>query len=157
GARIERHQLGEDPPEGAIVYASFPQAPTEAVTLSILGAGDKVVRTVFDTSKKEGHPPLTAGLNRFNWDLRADPRGAGRQGGASGPTVVPGRYQVRLTVGARTQTAPLNVLMDPRLARVHVTTQDLQKQYDLLAQIKDAVAETQRAAETIRERRTRLT
>src|SRR5262249_48364417 len=74
-----------------------------------------------------------------------------------GPTVVPGRYQVRLTVGARTQTAPLNVLMDPRLARVHVTTQDLQKQYDLLAQIKDAVAETQRAAETIRERRTRLT
>src|SRR5262249_50070444 len=46
GARIERHQLGEDPPEGAIIYASFLQAPTEAVALSILGAGDKVVRTV---------------------------------------------------------------------------------------------------------------
>jgi hypothetical protein len=47
--------------------------------------------------------------------------------------------------------------MDPRLARIHVTTQDLQKQYDMLAQIKDAVAEIQRAAATIRDRRARLT
>ena len=158
GARIERHELGEDPPEGAIIYASFPQTPTEAVTLSILGAGDKTVRTVFDTGENPGgSPKLVAGLNRFNWDLRADRLSAGRQAGAPGPTVVPGRYQVRLTVGPRTETAPLTVLMDPRLARVHVTTQDLQRQFDLLAQIKDAVGEIQRAAAAIRERRARLT
>jgi photosystem II stability/assembly factor-like uncharacterized protein len=158
GARIERHRLGEDPPEGAIVYASFPQAPAEPVTLSIVGAGDKVIRTIFDTGRSGGAaPPIVAGLNRFNWDLRADPLSAGRQGGASGPTVVPGRYQVRLAVGSRTETAPLTILMDPRLARVHVTTTDLQKQYELMAQIKDAVAAIQRAAATIRERRTRLT
>jgi photosystem II stability/assembly factor-like uncharacterized protein len=158
GARIERHQLGEDPPEGAIIYASFPRAPTEAVTLSILGAGDTIIRTIFDTGKNaDGSPKIVAGLNRFNWDLRADPLGAGRQGGAPGPTVVPGRYQVRLTVGSRTETAPLTVQMDPRLTRVHVTTQDLQKQYDLLAQIKDAVSQIQRAATAVRELRARLT
>jgi hypothetical protein len=64
---------------------------------------------------------------------------------------------VRLAVGSRTETAPLNVLMDPRLARARITTQDLQKQHELLAAIKDAVAEIQRAAVTIRERRARLT
>lgn len=158
GARIERHQLGEDPPEGAIIHASFPQVPTEPVTLSVLGGGDRIVRTIFDTGRNPGGgPQIVAGLNRFNWDLRADSLGTGRQGGAPGPTVVPGRYQVRLTVGSRTETVPLTVLMDPRLARVRVTTQDLQKKYDLMAQIKDAVAEIQRAAATIRERRARLT
>lgn len=158
GARVERHQLGEEPPDGAIIYASFPQVPTEPVTLSILGAGDKVIRTVFDTSTNgEKMPRIVAGLNRFNWNLRTDPLGVGRQGGALGPKVVPGSYQIRLTVGTKSQTVALNVLMDPRLARIHVTTQDLQKQYDIMAQIGDAVAEIQRAAATIRERRNRLT
>ena len=49
GARIERHRLGEDPPDGALIYASFPQAPTERVSLAVLGEGDSVVRTLFDT------------------------------------------------------------------------------------------------------------
>ena len=102
-------------------------------------------------------PRIVAGLNRVNWDLRTDPLSAGRGGGAPGPKVIPGAYQVRLTVGTKSQTAALRVLMNPRLARAHVTTQDLQKQYDMLAQIKEAVAGIQRAAATIRERRARLT
>jgi photosystem II stability/assembly factor-like uncharacterized protein len=158
GARIERHQLGEEPPDGAIIYASFPQVPTEPLRLSILGAGDTVIRTIFDTSRNgEKMPRIVAGLNRVNWDLRMDPLSVGRQGGTLGPKVPPGNYQIRLTVGTKSQTATLHVLMDPRLARIRVTTQDLQKQYDMMAQIKDAVVEIQRAAATIRERRARLT
>ena len=157
GARIDRHQLGEEPPDGAIIYASFPQAPTEPVQLSVLNAGGTIIRTLLDTSKTAGKMPhLVAGLNRLNWDLRLDPLSAGRQGGALGPKAPPGAYQVKLTVGTKSQTAALRVLMDPRLARAHVTTQDLQKQYDLMTQIKDAVAEIQRAAATVRDRRARL-
>ena len=153
GARIERHQLGEDPPDGAIVYASFPQVPQEPVALSILDAGGKVIRTVFDTGKAgEKSPRMVAGLNRFNWDLRTDRPSVG----VAGRKVVPGAYQVSLTIGTTSQTAALRVLMDPRLARVHLTTQDLQRQYDLLAQIGGALAEVQRAAAATRAHRTRL-
>ena len=70
GARIERHRLGEDPPDGALIYASFPQAPTERVSLAVLGEGDSVVRTLFDTGAGRSGGQIVAGLNRFNWDLR---------------------------------------------------------------------------------------
>jgi len=144
-ARIERHQLGEEPPDGAIVYASFAKAPTEPVSLSILN-GTTVVRTVFDTSKPSAKTPkIAAGLNRFNWDLRADPLMVGRQS-VLGRKAVPGSYQVKLTIGSEVQTAPLKLLMDPRLARAHVTSADLQKQHDLLAQIDGAIAQAQKAA-----------
>lgn len=157
GARIERHQLGEDPPDGAIVYASFPQVPTEPVALSILDAGGRVIRTLFDTSKAgEKSPRIVAGLNRFNWDLRTEPVSVGVAGGVAGQKVVPGAYQVSLAIGTTSQTAALKVLMDPRLARIHLTTQDFQTQYDLLAQIGGALAEVQGAATTIRAQRARL-
>jgi photosystem II stability/assembly factor-like uncharacterized protein len=144
-ARIERHQVGAEPPDGAIIYASFAKAPTEPIVLAIL-RGSTVVRTVFDTSKPTAKTPkITAGLNRFNWDLRADSLTVGRQT-VLGRKMVPGRYEVRLNVGGQVQSAPLNLLMDPRLARAKVTNADLQKQQDLLAQIDDAIALAQRAA-----------
>ena len=151
GARIERHQLGEEPPDGAIIYASFDHAPTEAVALSILN-GNAVVRTVFDTGRRDGRTPaIAAGLNRFNWDLRTDPLNVGRQT-APGRKVVPGRYTVKLTVGTTSQTASLNILMDPRLARAHVTAADLQKQSDLLDRLGEAMRQIQRLSSTINDR-----
>lgn len=157
GARIERRQLGEEPPDGAIVYAWFPRVPPEPVTLSILDAAGRVVRTVFDTGKSsEESPRIAAGLNRFSWDLRTDPLKVGGAGALAGPKVVPGPYQVRLAIGAKNQTAAFKVLMDPRLSRVHLTSQDFQKQYDLLEQVRDALAEVQRAVATLRARRATL-
>lgn len=157
GARIARQELGEDSPDGAIIYAFFPQAPNEPVVLSILGADGTVVRTVFDTSTPGEHTPrLVAGLNRLNWDLRMDPLGDGRPGGALGPKVAPGTYQIRLSVEGRPQTAAVTVLMDPRLARVKVTAEDLRQQFDLLTQIKAAVAEIQRAVAAIQAERARV-
>ena len=50
--------------------------------------------------------PLNEGLNRFSWDVR-------HQAGLSAP---PGSYQVRLRGGDITQTQPLKVLVDPRVA-----------------------------------------
>jgi hypothetical protein len=48
-----------------------------------------------------------------------------------------GKYQVRLTVDGKTETAPLEVRLDPR---VHVEQADLQKQFDLLMQIRDELS-----------------
>ena len=78
GARIERHQLGEEPPDGAIIYAWLPQVPTEGVTLAVVGSGNAPIRTIFDTAKGGESPRLVAGLNRFSWNLRYDDARGGR-------------------------------------------------------------------------------
>jgi len=80
-------------------------------------------------------------LNRFVWDLRYE--NANRipgyylweyNGGARGPLVIPGKYQVRLTVDGQTQTAPLEVKLDPR---VSIAQADLQQQFELLMRIRE--------------------
>ena len=48
--------------------------------------------------------------------------------------VVPGKYQVRLTVDGQTQTAPLEVKLDPRVSTLQA---DLEKQFNLLMQIRE--------------------
>ncbi|HEY0760153.1 MAG TPA: glycoside hydrolase [Acidisarcina sp.] len=81
-----------------------------------------------------------AGMHRWIWDLRyAPPEAPHREYPISavphdtpatplGPMVVPGTYTVRLTAGAHTYTAPLIVVMDPR---VSATPADLEAQLTL--------------------------
>src|SRR2546430_13326571 len=57
--------------------------------------------------------PADEGMNRFAWDLRYDDPiqipGAFYSGtGPKGPLALPGNYQVKLTVGGKSQTAPLD-------------------------------------------------
>jgi photosystem II stability/assembly factor-like uncharacterized protein len=153
GARIERHQLGEEPPEGVIVYASFPTQPTEKVTLTVTDPAGKVLRTLLDTSA-EGSPEIHSGLNRYHWDLSVEPRAPGTPPSAQrGPKVVPGIYQLHLTVGADKQFTTFKLLGDPR---AHLTQQDYQSQYDLLMHIQSAIKDIQQAAATIQSRRASL-
>jgi len=49
-----------------------------------------------------------------------------------GPMVVPGQYEVRLTANGKTLKQPITVTLDPRL---HVSTQELQRQLDLARKI----------------------
>jgi hypothetical protein len=99
--------------------------------------------------------PTGAGLNKFTWNMRYSaifqvPRGIIMWGGrAAAPTVLPGKYQVKVTVGSWTQTQPFDVKADPRLT---TSTADYQEQlrlareigarikdlYDTLAQIRDS-------------------
>jgi hypothetical protein len=74
--------------------------------------------------------------SRFVWDLRY----AGAPG-AAGPLVVPGSYQVRLSAGEWSQSRPLEVRIDPRVAAEGVTQADLQEQLDLALKVRDAIAE----------------
>lgn len=159
-ARIERHRIGTDAPDGAIIYTYFAQAPEGEVRLEILDAGGKVVRgySSRDNPKdpsviarpespwfKEESTFSKAGLNRFVWDLRY--AGAhGRRGG--GPKAVPGPYQVRVTAGSWSATQSFDLQKDPR---VQATQADFQSQFDLLMQLQGKINEITAASDTIRD------
>jgi photosystem II stability/assembly factor-like uncharacterized protein len=93
------------------------------------------------------------GLNRFVWDLRyPEPvRFPGMilwAGETRGPRIVPGNYQVKLTVDGKTMTEGFEVKPDPRLA---TTTTDYAKQLDLALKIRDKLSETHNAIIQIRD------
>ena len=55
--------------------------------------------------------------------------------------MVPGSYQVRLSAGEWSQSRPLEVRIDPRVAAAGVTQADLQEQLDLSLKLRDAIAD----------------
>jgi photosystem II stability/assembly factor-like uncharacterized protein len=87
--------------------------------------------------------PTAAGHNRFTWDLTmpgpwtAD----ARQRGRNGPAVLPGNYTVKLTVGGETQTQPLRVVLDPRLAADGITTPVLTELLQHNLRVRDLVSD----------------
>jgi photosystem II stability/assembly factor-like uncharacterized protein len=78
-----------------------------------------------------------AGWNRFVWDLRL-PESSKLKGTdphfetMDGPIVLPGAYQVRLTVGKDSLTQSFDLLKDPAAT---ASDADLQAQFDLLKQM----------------------
>ena len=83
-------------------------------------------------------------MNRFVWDLRYEEarRVPGYYlweygSGARGPVAAPGQYQVRLTVGGQSETAPFELKLDPR---VNVSQADLEQQLSLLVQTRDELS-----------------
>ncbi|HYN86761.1 MAG TPA: hypothetical protein VER32_16035, partial [Pyrinomonadaceae bacterium] len=107
-----------------------------------------------------GGPRLTTepGLNRFVWDMR-HAEAASFPGmilwaaNMRGPRVVPGTYQVKLTVDGQTFTESFEVRKDPRLA---TTQADFQRQLDLLLQIRDKLTETHNAIANLRDVRKQI-
>jgi photosystem II stability/assembly factor-like uncharacterized protein len=150
---------GENPPDGVIVRYFLTEKPTAPITLTFLDAEGKEIRSVKSTKEEATKPadeakkkdeqkdpfvPAEAGLNRFVWDTRYAeakkiPGDTSTENALAGPVVVPGAYQVRLTVGDQTQTATFNVAKDPR---VEVSQRDLEAQRDFLLQLRDKLTET---------------
>jgi hypothetical protein len=168
----KRQPVGDNPPNGAIVYYYLPSAPKGLVSLEFLDASGKVVRRYSNEEKKEAETPpewpdLTppeeklpaeTGLNRFAWDLRAQgPTPLAGEPGAEfrnrGAMVLPGSYQVRLTVEGKPYTVPLELKVD---ARVKTSLEDLHKQNDLARKIVAQVSEIHTAVAAIREVRTQI-
>jgi hypothetical protein len=100
-----------------------------------------------------GPPPaMTAGVQRFSWDLQSTPvvsfQGMVLWGATqAGPVVLPGTYQARLTVDGRPQTQSFTVKKHPFRS---ATDADLQTQWDLATQIRDKVNEANNAIVQIR-------
>jgi hypothetical protein len=107
-----------------------------------------------------GAPRVTTdvGLNRFIWNMRHTDaaRFPGMilwAGNTTGPRIVPGRYQVRLTADGKTYTETFEVRKDPRLP---TTDADFAKQLDLQLKIRDKLTETHNAIISIREARKQI-
>ncbi len=93
------------------------------------------------------------GLNRFVWDMRYpdSTRFPGMilwAGQTQGPRIVPGSYQVKLTVDGQTLTETFEVKADPRLT---TSAADYAKQLDLSLKIRDKLTETHNAIIQIRD------
>ena len=162
-----RQPVGQNPPNGAILYYYLPAAPKGVVSLDILDAQGKVVRHFSNEEKKEAETPpewpdqtppeekipTIAGLNRFAWDLRAQgptplPGEPGAEYRNRGAFVAPGAYQVRLTAEGKSFTAPLELKVD---ARVKISNDDLQKQIDLGRKVVAEISELHDAVAKLRE------
>jgi len=138
---LRRFTDGVDPPYGAVIsfYQATP-APGGGPVLEIVDGNGRVVRRIAGThdvdGKKKPWIPNKAGIVRVTWDFSENgpvkwlsaPKDF--QGYDTGAGVVPGTYTVRLHLGSRVLTAPLDVNADPRAPW---TQDDYQKQHDYAA------------------------
>ena len=171
-----KRPVGDNPPKGAILYYYLKSKPAEKeeITMEVFDAQGKRVRRLSNHEKeKQEQPPewpdrerpadllpAEAGTNRFAWDFRYDSPaqipGAFYVGEPPrGPLVVPGTYQVKLTVKGVTQTVPLEVKPDPRLQN-SVTAGDMQKQIELALEVRQDIDALHGAVNQIRTLRTNL-
>jgi photosystem II stability/assembly factor-like uncharacterized protein len=165
-----RSPIGENPPDGAIIYYWLKEAPKEPAKLDFLDAQGKVIRSFsseqknkpeepeFEEEPEVEHIPAAAGMNRFAWDLRYEPpvkipKAIYDNGRPAGPLVLPGAYQVRFTAAGKSYNAPLEVKMDPR---VTTSAEDLRKQFDFLLKLRDRQDEMNRAILAVRDLRGQL-
>jgi hypothetical protein len=159
--RLQRSGRGggrgmRNPPNGAVIRYYLAEEPEQdvEVTLTFLDAESAEVRSFSRNPENDDEPevPTEAGMNEFVWDLRYPPLEVPEgkttyMGYAGGPTVVPGEYQVRLTVGDWSSTEPLTVRKDPRLSSV--TQAQLVEQRDLGFRMRSRIEEAYQALETI--------
>ncbi|MCE2530612.1 MAG: glycosyl hydrolase [Acidimicrobiia bacterium] len=166
--QVERRYLdaGSTGPTGATVHYYLSDAtasdPGVVITLDFLDGNQGVVWSIRSTpdGDLEGvapRAPKDPGMCRFVWDLRhegAMPLPGGPAGGEAdrGPLIVPGEYEVRLTVqrpdgSASAQTAPLVVVNDPRR---EVSQEDLERQ------LSAKISEARYALARLREARRRI-
>jgi hypothetical protein len=170
GTRYREHlDVGENPPNGAIVYYWLAEEPKEALTLTFRDSRGRKIASF--ASNDEALPPprrpgKKAGLNRFVWDLKypgptkldydlAPPRPkplAPDPDNPPGPTVVPGSYAVDLAVSGKTQSAKFTVVKDPRLP---TTQAEYEAQFtlhrDIVASLSKLKAAVNRLRRTKRE------
>ena len=154
------------------IVSYYLKAQPKSLTLDFLDAKGQVVRSVNgnpprpagaaagggddDFPRGPQGAPMSAGLNRFTWDLNSTgvvtfPGMILWGATQNGPAVLPGNYQVRLTADGVTQTQPFTVLKHPLRP---ISDADLQFQWDLASRIRDKVNEANLAVIQIRRLKT---
>lgn len=139
GQVVNRYKSGVTPPAPARRRPADAEEEAEQAMMvgrSVPAAPEPVLNLV--TAK--------AGFNRFTWGVQ-------HQNGLGAP---PGEYTVTVSVGALTQTVPLTVQIDPRLAAEGFTAADLQEQFAHNTRMRAMVAEVNALIARARQAETRL-
>ena len=173
---------GQNPPDGAMLDYVLKSAAIGPVTIEISDESGKLVHRFSSTDKpepmneKELNIPTywirparvlstRPGMHRFVWDLHYPPPDSleheypisaiyhDTPRTPLGPTVMPGKYSVKLTVNGTTYTQPLMIKMDPRV----MTTQGgLRQQFELETKINEAMRRDYETLQQVRSLRRRL-
>ncbi|MDE3057221.1 MAG: hypothetical protein KGJ59_04620 [Bacteroidota bacterium] len=159
---------GTNPPSGAILDYYLRSTPREPITLEIFDNAGNLVRKfssadapIIDTQKvpiadywspQPESLKASAGLHRFVWDLHYPPPPVSRYSYSmhvanlrtsrepEGPLVLPGKYEVKLTVDGHSYSSPLEIEMDPR---VKISAEVLRNQLSLAVNVWNTIAEAQ--------------
>jgi photosystem II stability/assembly factor-like uncharacterized protein len=140
---------------GATIDYYLRTVPEGEVTLDIVDSNGNAVRSYrgeagdepagggeggFFESSDVKRIPVKQGLNRFEWNLREEaielPEGVVHWGGTPGLIVVPGAFEIRLTIGDWTQTRPLVVELNPSLS---TSVAELREQNELGTQVANEI------------------
>lgn len=166
GGSFRGGYIGENPPNGSVIYYYFKQKPKEEVILEFLDDKGNLIKKFTSKAKEvpESREPgrfrrdgiqrmkIEAGMNRFIWNMRYPDAdrvpGAVLWGGTlRGSVAVPGAYQVRLTVGEKSKTQSWEWKKNPRLS---TTQEEFQEQFDFLIRIRDKITDVNRAINRLR-------
>jgi photosystem II stability/assembly factor-like uncharacterized protein len=172
--------VGANPPNGAVVHYWLKSKPAKEVTLEFLDATGKSLRKFTGRVQTEGAPapaggpgggggfgggggeppvPAEVGMNRFVWNYRLPnattvPGMIFWGGSTAGPRVVPGNYQVRLSVDGKVAgTQNFSIKADPRLA---TTQAQFVEQFEFLSKTREKLSQTHGAILEIRDLRKQL-
>ncbi len=133
---------GTNPPAGMVVSYVLPETVATNVSLSFHDPdGTELRRFDLDESPGAARP----GVNRFTWNLRSPgatsltdvPLDSWER--PDGPLIVPGQYEVRLTVDGKTVAQPFTLLPDPRNTS---PAEDLVTQREMLLEILASLSRT---------------
>ncbi len=162
--------IGENPPQGAIVWYWLPAGHEGAVKLTFRdAAGKEIVSYASDDKETPAakRPGTKAGLNRYVWDMRypgpakmdnslglPKPKAlAGDSDSTPGPLAVPGSYTVEMSVGGASQSQPFVIVKDPRLP---TTPAQHQAQFDLVMELTQSLDAVNKGVSRMRRARKQL-
>jgi hypothetical protein len=166
------------PQPGAAIDYYLNAAPAGDISMEILDGGGKVIRTFTSAGVNAPEVPQaeaeaapnedgegggrfraapvrlekTPGMHRVIWDLRYPGAWASatRPESPNGPSAVPGRYAVRLTVDAWTGTQSFTVVEDPRVLASGVTIENLREQFEHNMKVRDLVSDVNQTVSRVR-------
>jgi photosystem II stability/assembly factor-like uncharacterized protein len=155
--------IGKNPPNGVVINYFFKDKPNKELTLEFIDSKGTTLRTYKGKPTVEGQPqlpgsepslPMQLGYNQFVWNMRLPnattiPGMILWAGSTTGPKVVPGNYQIRMSYDGKViSTESFTLKTDPRLA---TTQEEFQKQFDLRMKIHNKLTETHDALLEIRD------
>jgi photosystem II stability/assembly factor-like uncharacterized protein len=169
----QEEPAGENPPDGAIIDYFLKENAKNEVILEISNAAGQTIRRFSSNDKPYKIPDVNiplywirpqqilsgeAGAHRFTWDMHykpldvppAYPISAVYKNTAPDPTspwVLPGNYNVKLTVNGKSYSQPLTVKLDPR---VKTSAEDLKMQHDLSVQCYEGQQQAMKALAEIK-------